>query len=264
MRPDNSPQETGAKRLANQGIHFLEAAGPAGMRIYAVGDVHGRLDLLEGMHARIEAELAEDPPDDWRIIHLGDYVDRGPDSRGVLDMLIDATRRDERVVTLAGNHDQGFLDFLAYPSPDGLFANNGGEMTALSYGVTLDFDDPVELASGHAKLRRAVPQSHIGFLNGLGYSASFGDFFFCHAGIRPGVPLEEQNPRDLLWIRGEFLNYPGLHPKVIVHGHTPHGEPQVMANRVDVDTFACRSGVLTALVIDGAQKQILSISDRGQ
>jgi serine/threonine protein phosphatase 1 len=249
--------------LADQGIHFLDAAGPTGMRIYAIGDVHGRLDLLLGMHARIEMELAEDPPDDWRVIHLGDYVDRGPDAKGVLDTLIAATGRDERVIALAGNHDHGFLDFLAFGSPEGLFANNGGETTALSYGVALDFGDPVSLATGHARLQRAVPQSHISFLNGLGYSVSFGDFFFCHAGIRPGIPLESQNPRDLLWIRNEFLDYPGLHPKVIVHGHTPHAGPEVMANRVDVDTFACGSGVLTALVIQGERKQILSISDRG-
>ena len=250
--------------MVGQGVHFLEAAGPAGMRIYAIGDVHGRLDLLEEMHARIEAELAEDPPLDWRVIHLGDYVDRGPDSKGVLDRLIEATSRDQRMIALAGNHDTGFLDFLAYPTPDGLFANNGGENTALSYGVSLDFDEPGELARGHALLKRAVPESHIAFLRNLATSVAFGDFFFCHAGIRPGVPLERQDPRDLLWIRGEFLNYPGLYTKVIVHGHTPHAEPEVLANRVNVDTVACRSGVLTALVIDGADKRLLSVSDKDQ
>ena len=203
--------------------------------------------------------------DDWRIIHLGDYVDRGPDSKGVLDMLIDATSRDERMIALAGNHDTGFLDFLAYPDSGRAVRQQWRRETALSYGVSLDFDDPGELARGHALLKRAVPQSHIALpAEPRLLRSSFGDFFFCHAGIRPGVPLERQDPRDLLWIRGEFLNYPGLHPKVIVHGHTPHAEPEVMANRVNVDTFACRSGVLTALVIDGADKRLLSVSDRDQ
>jgi serine/threonine protein phosphatase 1 len=232
------------------------------MRIYAIGDIHGRLDLLQRMHACIEAELEADRPDDWRVIHLGDYVDRGPDSSGVLDRLLDVTRRDERMIALAGNHDHGFLDFLAYPTSSGLFAKNGGDMTALSYGMALDFDHPAALASSGAALRRAVPESHVGFVTGLGYSRSFGDFFFCHAGIRPGIPLERQNPRDLIWIREEFLYYPHLHPKLIVHGHTPHPEPEVLANRVDVDTQAYRSGVLTALVIDGLDKRILSVSDR--
>ncbi|WP_245444887.1 metallophosphoesterase [Pseudaminobacter soli (ex Li et al. 2025)] len=243
-------------------MHFLEASGPDGIRIYAIGDVHGRLDLLERMHARINSELVAEQPDDWRVIHLGDYVDRGPASRGVLDTLLDATRRDERMIALAGNHDHGFLDFLAHPTPTGLFANNGGDMTALSYGVMLDFGGPAALASSAAALRRAVPESHVGFLNGLGYWASFGDFYFCHAGIRPGVPLERQNPRDLTWIRDEFLHYAYPHPKVIVHGHTPHPEPEVLANRVNVDTQAHRSGVLTALVIDGLDKRILSVSDK--
>ena len=243
-----------------EGIHFQDASGPAGMRLYAIGDVHGRLDLLEMMHARIRRELSCDPPDDWRVIHLGDYVDRGPDPKGVLDLLIAAVNEDRRMIALAGNHDLGFLEFLAYPSPHGLFARYGGVETALSYGVQLDFNAPAALAIGHAALSRAVPQRHVAFLQGLSLCESFGDFFFCHAGTRPGVPLETQDSRDLTWIRDEFLDHTGLHPKVVVHGHTPSTEAEIRSNRVNVDTYACKSGVLTALVVDGTEKRILSVS----
>ena len=109
----------------------------------------------------------------------------------------------------------------------------------------------------------AVPRAHVAFLSALPFSASFGDFFFCHAGIRPGIPLERQDPLDLTWIRHAFLDHPGLHDKVIVHGHTPVAEPVVMANRVDVDTYAWHSGRLTALVVDGARKRLMAVSADG-
>ena len=249
------------------GIHFLDARGPDGMRVYAIGDVHGRLDLLSAMHERIAAELqraeAEGGPADWRIVHLGDYVDRGPDSKGVIDFLIAARRRDPRNIMLAGNHDIGFLDFLAEPLVDGLFAHNGGERTALSYGIDLDFSSMAALRPDHAALVQAVPAAHVAFLGTLEFSVTLGDFFFCHAGIRPGIPLDRQSPQDLVWIREVFLYHAGLYPKVVVHGHTPQPEAEVLANRVNVDTFACRSGRLTALAIDGADKRILAVSDDG-
>jgi serine/threonine protein phosphatase 1 len=241
------------------GIHFLDAQGPEGIRLYAIGDVHGRLDLLAAMHEGIAAEIEDEQPPDWRIIHLGDYTDRGPESRGVIDFLIAARERDRRNMMLAGNHDVGFLDFLEAPLTDGLFAHNGGKQTALSYGVLLDFFSLAALRPGHAALVEAVPAAHVAFLRSLQFSAEFGDFFFCHAGIRPGVPLERQVPEDLVWIRDEFLDYTGLHPKVIVHGHTPAAEPEVLANRVNVDTGAFHSGRLTALAIDGAQKRLLEV-----
>jgi serine/threonine protein phosphatase 1 len=240
------------------GMHFLDARGPEGLRLYAIGDVHGRLDLLERMHAHIRAEIERDRPADWRIIHLGDYVDRGPQSRQVLDFLIAACRDNERMLTLAGNHDRGFLEFLAEPSLETLFMQNGGVETAASYGVSFDYRRG-SLGRFHAELERAVPEEHQRFILSRGFSASFGDFFFCHAGIRPRVPLEEQRPDDLMWIRGEFLNYQGLHPKVVVHGHTITPEPEVLANRVNIDTGACFTGVLTAISIDGAEKRIIAV-----
>ncbi|GAA4106697.1 metallophosphoesterase family protein [Aminobacter aganoensis] len=245
------------------GVHFLDARGPESIRIYAIGDIHGHLDLLTEMHARIAAEIERDKVADWRIVHLGDLVDRGPDSRGVIDYLIAATARDSRNIVLTGNHDVGLLDFLALPDPEGLFARHGGKETARSYGVGLNMSDAQSLMQGHAQLVAAVPDSHLRFLRALPYSASFGDFFFCHAGIRPGIPLDQQDPQDLIWIRNQFLNHPGLHPKVVVHGHTPQAEPEVLANRVNIDTGVFYSGALTALVIDGAEKRLFSVEKPG-
>jgi len=244
----------------SQGIHFLDAKGPDGIRLYAIGDVHGCIDHLREMHALIRAEIIRDRPADWRIIHLGDYVDRGPDSKGVLDLLIAARQADKRVLTLAGNHDVGFLECMAEPDPKGLFARFGGRETARSYGVALDIANPARFRDSCEALARAVPPAHVTFLQNLEFSRAFGDFFFCHAGIRPGIPLDRQDPQDLTWIRDTFLTHWRLHPKVVVHGHTPAPDPEMMANRVNVDTGAFQWGRLTALVIDGAEKRILSVT----
>ncbi len=241
------------------GIHFDDARGPDDIRIYAIGDVHGRLDLLEKMHAHILGEIARDKPADWRMIHLGDYVDRGPDSRGVIELLMDACKRDSRIVALIGNHDLGFMEFLARPEMDSLFMQYGGVETAASYGVT--FGPPLhrDLNRFHAELKRVVPAEHVRFIMSRPLSAAFGDFFFCHAGIRPRVPLDRQQLDDLIWIRNEFLRFSGLHPKVIVHGHTITRQPDLLANRVNIDTGAFQSGRLTAIAIDGAQKRLVSV-----
>jgi serine/threonine protein phosphatase 1 len=254
--------------LTETGIHYLDARGPDGMRLYAIGDVHGRHDLLTAMHRRIESELEyKAPSSDWRIIHLGDYVDRGPDSRSVIDFLIEAKKRDPRNIMLAGNHDIGMLEFLASGEPDGLFMNYGGVQTAQSYGVDLTRDahwhgKAEAVRRGHAALVKAVPRSHVDFLQSLTFSATFGDFFFCHAGIRPGVPLDRQNQQDLTWIRDAFHDHSGLFSKVIVHGHTPVSEAEVRANRVNVDTLAWKSGTLSALAVNGDDKQVITVQGK--
>lgn len=242
------------------GVSYSEASTPEGMRLYAIGDVHGVHALMAALHARIMEEILHDRPDDWRIVYLGDYVDRGPASRGVLEQLVRLTESDPRVIVLAGNHDIGFLDFLEDPSPFGLFAMNGGFETALSYGVEIDFTSEAATRRGHGELVARMPQRHKAFLAALPFSAGFGDFFFCHAGIRPGVPLEAQSPDDLTWIRRAFLDHEGLHPKLVVHGHTPVDAPEIRANRVNLDTGAWRTGRLTALRMEGREKRLIEVS----
>ena len=238
-------------------IDFDQARGPQGLRIYAIGDVHGRFDLLKTMHQLIEQENEKVPPRDWVVIHLGDYVDRGPQSKEVLDFLVRATAASPRMIALAGNHDVGFIEFLETGDAYGLFAGNGGRQTALSYGVDIDFDDPDSVLSGWKQLVPLVPAAHVELLRGLERSASYGDFFFCHAGVRPGVELDLQDPDDLIWIRNEFLNDPGLYAKVIVHGHTPVSDVDVRLNRVNLDTGAFATSRLSGLMIEGERKFLL-------
>ena len=240
------------------GVHFRDAAAPGGMRLYAIGDVHGRLDCLTLMHEMIAEEIAFDRPDDWRIIHLGDYVDRGPQSGQVLDFLVEARARDPRILTLMGNHDEGFLAFLDDPADSELFLRFGGFDTAASYGVALDVMTQQALERSRRALAAAMPQAHLSLLRALPRSAAFGDFFFCHAGVRPGVRLAAQNPHDLIWIRHEFLNHTGLFEKLVVHGPPPRPEPEERPNRVNVDTMAFNSGRLTALVVEGREKRFLT------
>lgn len=238
-------------------VHFQEACIPEGLRIYAIGDVHGRLDLLKQMHGLIDAECVDRETERRVVIHLGDYVDRGPESSGVLEFLCEKTKADADIIALAGNHDRGFLEFLHDGKRESIFPGNGGGATALSYGIDADFSSDQASQRTSAALWQAVPGEHIAFLQKLPVKVEFGDFFFCHAGVRPTVPLEKQSDWDLVWIRYEFLDWPELFEKVIVHGHTPHDAPEILPNRVNVDTAAYMSGVLTALVIEGSEKRFL-------
>lgn len=243
--------------IFGKGIDFDRAKGPDGMRIYAIGDVHGRFDCLSALHEMIMKEIARDRPADWRIIHLGDYVDRGPQSREVLEFLSNACARDPRIIATLGNHDEGFLDFLRSPTEAQLFIDYGGFETCASYGVVLRSMKREELIASHREMVDAVPRSHILFLRDRPRSVSFGDFYFCHAGIRPEIALDSQDAHDLIWIRRDFLDHRRLYAKVIVHGHTPCEQPDVLSNRLNVDTKAFETGRLTALVIDGNLKRFI-------
>ena len=237
-----------------------EARVPDGLRLYAVGDVHGCDDLLAIVHGKIAADLAARPAVDHRIIHLGDYVDRGPDSAAVVERLSRLHGAGERVLCLRGNHEEMLLGFLADPVKGGLtFLDNGGLPTLASYGIALDpgylsRSDLIVLARAFAA---GLPVRHREFLESLPYSSRFGDFFLCHAGIRPGVPLERQDPFDLTWIREGFLDSNADFGVVVIHGHTPAPQPEVMANRINIDTGAVFSGRLTCLVLEGNQYRFL-------
>ncbi|MBP0438596.1 metallophosphoesterase family protein [Tianweitania sediminis] len=247
----------------SDGISLKAARAPSGLRLYAIGDIHGCSDLLRAMHAAIDAELDRDRPADWRVIHIGDYIDNGPDSRGVLDQLVERSS-DSRMLFLRGNHEQGFVDFLHDPSGGEFFADHGGEWMAQSYGVSVDFSTSEGRHAAHTDLVNAMRSSHLDFLQQTALSASFGDYFFCHAGIRPGIPLDRQEACDLLNIRKEFSGADTLHPKIIVHGHTPIERAQLHRNRINIDTGVVKSGLLSAIALDADEKRVLEVRSTGR
>jgi len=234
---------------------------PDDIRIYAVGDIHGRADLLARMlHLIAEDSNAAEPVTETVLVFIGDYVDRGPDSAGVLDELV-RLKRDDRYTCrlLKGNHEVMFMDFLSDPSAFLPWAMNGGVETLESYGI--DIGQDAERPGGAEALGRAalaaIPETHLALLANLETWVSLGDYLFVHAGIRPGAPLHAQQEEDLIWIREPFLDHEGDFGKVVVHGHTPVREPEVRANRIDIDTLAWRSGTLTALVLEGESRRLL-------
>jgi serine/threonine protein phosphatase 1 len=227
-------------------------------RVYAVGDVHGRADLLSDLHRRI-ARDAEKASESRRVlVYLGDYVDRGPDSAGVIDQLVDSSMPGFEQVFLMGNHEEFFLQFLDDPAVGDLWVRNGGDATLASYGVEAgDTETAAGLAEACEQLRQKMPSKHLTFLKKLGVTHSEGDYLFVHAGIRPGVPLDKQSEDDLLWIREPFLEASDEREFVVVHGHTPVDEPQVHDNRIAVDTGAVWSDRLTAVVLHEQEQSFI-------
>jgi len=230
---------------------------PAGTRVYAVGDMHGCADLLSKLFTLIDEDLKARPIADSVQVFLGDYIDRGPNSRQVIDLLI-ARRREHDVVLLKGNHEDCALQFFSDPTVFSAWKNIGGLNTVRSYGLTPtrgdDRQSQDELA---AAFNHSMPDSHRRFLQGLALSFTCGDFFFTHAGVRPGTPLHEQSEQDLLWIREDFLLHEEDFGKVIVHGHTPAREPEIRPNRINIDTGAYATGRLTCLVLQDDQMRFL-------
>jgi serine/threonine protein phosphatase 1 len=223
---------------------------PDDVRIYAVGDVHGRVDLLDQVLARVAADIAVHPVPSPIHVFIGDYIDRGPASREVLDRLI-AYGRSHETIFLKGNHEVYLTKFLEYPAILEEWRNYGALETLMSYGLTPSHSAPPgEWARLATQLDVALPEDHRVFLNSLPTSYNCGDFFFVHAGIRPGTPLSQQREEDLLWIRDEFLVSDDDFGKVVVHGHTPAAKPEVRANRINIDTGAYVTGRLTCLVIE--------------
>lgn len=232
-----------------------EASAPSGLRLYAIGDIHGCLPQAERMFAAIDDDLRVNPVPAYEIITLGDYVDRGPDSRGVIELLT-RERQNRPLTCLLGNHDQRMLEFMDIPEEVGeAFLVYGGRELLASYGVDPDTSDGLIALS--REFRRSVPRNHVAFIDELALSASRGDYFFCHAGIKPGIALEHQAPDDLLWIRDEFLIHQRPHPKVIIHGHTPRDMVDVQSNRINVDTCCFQTGVLSCVVLEDREYRFL-------
>ena len=218
--------------------------------VYAVGDIHGRADLLADLEKKILADWGEHGGKNSFLVFLGDYIDRGPRSRDVIQRLITGFPLPARY--LRGNHDQMLLDFMRDPDIGEDWRRLGGIETLASYGV-----DIAEISLGRgferaaSELKSRMPEAHISFFEGLEMSITTERYFFCHAGVRPGVRLNAQNDQDLLWIRQPFLGSEADFGKVVVHGHTPVEEPEILPNRINVDTGAYLTGKLTCLILNG-------------
>lgn len=225
---------------------------PAGMRIYSIGDIHGRVDLLADLLGMIVSDAYDAPNLEKHLIYLGDYVDRGLQSREVIDLMVSDIPAGFEKSFLKGNHEEAMLKFLDGDSDGAMWLTFGGVSTMASYGVQVHEDGPREerLIESRQRLHEKLPEDHLTFLRLLENSIGFGDYYFVHAGVRPGVPLEAQTPQDQMWIRERFLNSGANHGKIIVHGHTISDSPVVRANRIGIDTGAYASGCLTCLVLE--------------
>ena len=236
---------------------------------YAIGDIHGHLDLLDRAHDLIAADRARHGLSAAPVIHIGDLVDRGPDSPGVISRLIEGRARGENWVVLLGNHDRMFQNFLDVPDRrdpglrpmfNWLHPRIGGAQTLAAYGVHAPADRPI--APVHAEAVAQVPAAHRAFLEGLPTHHELGGLLFVHAGIRPGVALTEQTETDLVWIRDVFLDHPDPHPWLVVHGHTAIDTPRHYGNRINIDSSAAYGGPLSAVVIEEGAAYLLT--ERGR
>ncbi len=231
---------------------------PAGLRVYAIGDVHGRIDLLDALLARIERDSARRPRGDVLVLLLGDLIDRGPDSAAVVRRAMRPLGW-ARLQTLKGNHEAAMLDAL-----DGdrrmlaIWRRNGGDAALRSWGfdpALLDDTDAGDIAD---LLHRAIPSAERAFIARCPLSLRLGDYFFVHAGVRPGVRLEQQSEQDMLWIREEFLGSTRSHGAVVVHGHSITEAVEDLPNRIGIDTGAYASGRLTAIGIEGETRWFIA------
>src|SRR3954471_3424413 len=231
---------------------------PVDFRIYAVGDVHGRLDLLNLLLSKIEDDVARRPIVRPVCVFLGDYIDRGFGSRETIDRLVEYGQQTEAVF-LKGNHELIALKCLSDPSLFDQWMRLGGLETLVSYGVARQGPAGARpIAELQAAFHGALPQSHIRFFRNLKLSFVCGDFFFVHAGVKPAVELSQQKESDLLWIREEFLSSSEDFGKIVVHGHTPTPQVEIEANRINIDTGAFATGRLSCLVIEN---EYLSLID---
>ena len=226
--------------------------------IYAIGDIHGRLDLLDRLLGRLVDDMVDQRALVPTLVFLGDYIDRGPDSCGVIDRLI-AVSKLVSTVFLRGNHEAMLLDALQRPDMVAGWGRSGGYETMLSYGIVVPRDPgPDECTDLSEALRRDMPGSHRIFYNSLERAFLCGDYAFVHAGVRPGAPFDAQTEDDLIWIREPFLSDKRDHGKVVVHGHTPVRAPEFRPNRIAIDTGAFATGRLSCLALDSTRQRVIS------
>jgi serine/threonine protein phosphatase 1 len=236
------------------------AATPDGTVVYAIGDIHGRLDLMAEIHEHIADHARTAGRSRRVIVYLGDLVDRGPQSREVVEQLIASPMRGFETIYLKGNHEDAMLRFLDDTSIGRSWLGFGGAATLESYGVDLHGrppDDMSWLSFVQAEFRQCMPAHHRDFYRRMKLCHVEGEYFFVHAGIRPGVTLEAQDADDMMWIRDEFLDSQEDFGKIVVHGHSIRNRPDFRPNRIGIDTGAVFSGVLTCLALAGEERRVL-------
>lgn len=248
-------------RAGQVGVSGMSLAStPPETRVYAVGDIHGRLDLLLRLQGLIAADAGRARARRRVLVYIGDYIDRGPDSAGVLDLLLDRPLPGFQIVHLLGNHEDTLLQFPDDITVGPSWLTYGGMQTLASYFIEVSpgsWRDERELRRLQDEVRRRVPRRHVEFMRGLPLSHVEGNYLFVHAGVRPGIPLEQQERDDLLWIRDEFLKSSEDHGRIVVHGHTISEAPDQQPNRIGIDTGAFHTGHLTCVVLDGTSRAFL-------
>ncbi|MCK5872975.1 MAG: serine/threonine protein phosphatase [Methylococcales bacterium] len=229
-----------------------------GQRIYCIGDIHGRYDLLQQLHDLILLD-ASNYHDSVSAVYIGDYIDRGPQSKQVVDYLLSNPLLDFNSIFLQGNHEQVLLEFLHDPNSATAWFSFGGLSTLISYNIKITgIPSPQQLSSLQIELRENIPNTHIKFFQQLLPYYEKDGYYFVHAGVKPGVQLKKQRLEDMLWIRDKFLNSQRFHGKVIVHGHSITDAPDIHTNRIGIDTGAYDSNILTCLVLENDEKRFLS------
>ena len=231
---------------------------PSGVRIYAIGDIHGRLDLLEALYGLIDEDRAASPVTHNVEVFLGDYIDRGSNSKQVIDWFLAGPNRSSKRVTLMGNHEFFALEFLNNASVLSSWGQYGGLETLFSYGLRLKMPlSEDEFEKVQAELREVMPLTHVQFMQNCQLSSTMGGYYFVHAGVNPSLALKDQVADDQLWIRDRFLEHDGPLEKIIVHGHTPSEGPEVEAFRIGIDTGAYITGRLTCAVLEGNEVRFI-------
>lgn len=242
-------------------LTMAAACVPEGTRVYAVGDIHGREDLLRQLHDLIRADADNGTSEVRRVVvYLGDYIDRGFHSREVIDLLLEDPLDGFESVYLKGNHEEQFLEFLNHVGAGRLWLEIGGDAMLHSYGVAIpkDLSPDSRLPHLQESIRNSLPEKHLDFLSRLEMHLEIGDYYFVHAGVNPYEPLNRQVAEDMLWIREDFIFSEANYGMIVVHGHTVTDSPDIQDNRIGIDTGAYLSNNLTCLVLEGSSKRFLT------